>query len=82
MRVIAEVPHSHFKITIFEWNEKYVIKIEIGQFEQSYKISTMDVNGLDDVKALLNEEFLEGVMKRFLSMREDFHNRYTAIQNQ
>ena len=81
MRVIAEVPHSHFKITIFEWNEKYVIKLEIGQFEQSYKIPTMDVNGLDEVKAMLTDDFLESVMHRFLSMREDFHLTYTSNHN-
>jgi hypothetical protein len=77
MRVIAEIPHSHLKITIFDWNEKYVIKLEIGQFEQSFKISHLDVDGLDGVKALLSDEFLESSMHRFLSMREDFHKTYT-----
>jgi len=78
MRVIAEIPHPQLKITIFNWNEKYVIKIEIGQFEQSYKIGTLDIEGLEGVKALLTEEFLESAMQRFLSMREDFHKTFTS----
>jgi hypothetical protein len=58
MRVIAEIPHSHFKIQIFSWNGKYQLKIEIDQYEQTYKVSETNVNGLDDVKALITEDFL------------------------
>jgi len=25
MRVLAEIPHSHFKIQIFNWNAKYLV---------------------------------------------------------
>lgn len=76
MRVVAEIPHPHLKITIFQWNGKYVIKIEIGQFEQSYKLNELDVEGLESVKAMINDDFLETVMERFLEMRQDFHQAY------
>jgi hypothetical protein len=72
MRVVKEVPHTQFKITIFSWNEKYIIKIEIGQFEQVYKINHMDVAGLDDVVDRIDKEFLEETMQRFISMRSSF----------
>ncbi len=78
MRVIAEVPHPHLKITIFQWNEKYVIKLEIGQFEQTFKMGVLDIDGLEGVKALLTDDFLEGSMQRFLSMREDFQKTYKS----
>ena len=73
MRVIAEIPHSHFKIQIFSWNGKYQLKIEIDQYEQTYKVSETNVNGLDDVKALITEDFLSKVMGRMISMREDWN---------
>ena len=73
MRVIAEIPHSHFKIQIFSWNGKYQLKIEIGQYEQTFKVSETNVNGLDDVKALITEDFLNKVMGRMISMREDWN---------
>lgn len=76
MRVVAEIPHSHFKITIFSWNGKYQIKIELDQFEQLYKIDEKDVTGLDEVKEMLTENFLLSCMKRFLSMREDWSNTF------
>ncbi len=73
MRVVAEIPHSHFKIQIFNWNGKYQIKIEIDKYEQTYKISETDVNGLEQVKALITPQFLEQVMGRMISMREDWN---------
>ncbi|HCY46209.1 MAG TPA: hypothetical protein DHU89_05960 [Flavobacteriales bacterium] len=79
MRVIAEIPHSHFKIQIFSWNGKYQLKIEIDQYEQTYKVSETNVKGLDDVKALITEDFLSKVMGRMISMREDWNEALKSI---
>lgn len=84
MRVVDEIPHERFKIQIFNYNSKYIVKVELGQFEQSYKIGEIDVMGLDDVKVMVNQEFLRGCLKRFLSMREDweasFKNKNTLTK--
>ena len=79
MRVLAEIPHSHFKIQIFNWNAKYLVKIEIDKYEQTFKIPESDVSGLEDVKSLLTEGFLKGVMNRMISMRSDWND---ALKNQ
>ena len=79
MRVVEEIPHPHFKITIFAWNAKYIIKIEAGQFEQSFKISEMDVSGVGDVKKMLSAQFMENVTKRFIEMRKDFAEAYANV---
>tara|TARA_B100000768_G_scaffold112236_1_gene103966 strand:+ start:11944 stop:12183 length:240 start_codon:yes stop_codon:yes gene_type:complete len=79
MRVIAEIPHSHFKIQIFSWNGKYQLKIEIDQYEQTYKVSETNVKGLEEVKALITEEFLSKVMGRMISMREDWNEALKSI---
>jgi hypothetical protein len=76
MRTIAEIPHHTFRVSIFSYNSKYIVKIELGQFEQIYKISELDVNGLDEVKNMLSEQFYENCMDRFLSMREDWHRAF------
>lgn len=72
VRTIAEIPHHTFRISIFSYNSKYIVKIELGQFEQIYKISEADVIGLEEVKGMLTDEFLENCMNRFLTMREDW----------
>lgn len=73
MRVVAEIPHSHFKIQIFQWNGKYQVKFEIGTFEQTYKVDETSVNGLEEIKSLITPEFLNQVMGRMVSMREDWN---------
>lgn len=76
MRTIAEIPHHTFKITVFSYNAKYILKIELGQFEQVYKIAEMDVNGLDDIRRMLTDIFYDNCMDRFLKMREDWHHAF------
>ena len=76
MRIVKEIPHPRFKITIFSWNGKYIIKIEIDQYEQVYKISEMDVMGIEELERMVDEDFLQGAMDRFLTMRTDFSEAF------
>lgn len=76
MRVIAEIPHSHFKIQIFNYNSKYLLKIELDQFEQMFKISENDVFGVEDLKNMITEELLSNCFDRFLQMRQDWYNAF------
>lgn len=77
MRVIAELPHPEFKITIFSMNQKFIVKIEKGILEQSYKLAEMDLtDGVNSVFEILDEEFLKGVANRFNDMGKDFKEAY------
>lgn len=76
MRVIDEISHPRFKIQIFSFNTKYIVKIELGQFEQSFKIGEMDVMGLDDVKNMISEDFLANCLIRFVQMRNDWEKSF------
>jgi hypothetical protein len=81
MRVIGDIPHHQMKITVFSWNNKYHIKFEIGQFEQTYKIGSMDLMGMDDIQKMLDEEFLNEVMQRFLEMRTAFQGAFQRLNS-
>ncbi len=72
MRVVADIPHPDLKITLLSWNGKYLIKFEKGDFEQTYKVSEMNVSSDDAVKALIDEDFTEAVLNRFNDMRDAF----------
>jgi len=77
MRIIAELPHPDFKISILNMNQKFIVKIEQGALEQSYKIPEMDLtDGVNSVFELLDEEFLKKVGARFIEMRTDFKESY------
>lgn len=71
MRQLADIPHPEVKITLFSWNGKYLIKLEKGQLEQTYKVSEMDVTGDEEVRTLLDEEFVRAAVNRFQQMRQD-----------
>ena len=82
MRVIAELPHPECKISIFSMNQKYIIKFEQGTFEQSYKLSELDLSGggVNDIFEILDEEFIATVIERFKLMRGDFNLAYKRHQ--
>jgi hypothetical protein len=77
MRTVAELPHPEFKITIMSMNSKFVIKLEQGSIEQTYKIPEMDLtDGVNSVFELLDETFLRTVSARFTEMRKDFKESF------
>ncbi len=80
MRIVKEIPHPRFKITVFSWNQKYIIKIEDAHLEQVYKIDEHQVAGLAEVEQMINTPFLLKVLERFAAMSQDFNetwqNRY------
>lgn len=78
MRVIGEIPNPHFKITLFSWNNKYLIKLEQGLIEQTFKISALDLTGEDDIKKILDEKFLQSALKRFNDMNQSL---FEALEN-
>ena len=71
MRVVSEIPHPEVKITIFSWNGKYLIKLEKGPLEQTYKVSEMDVVDEEDIKNMLDVTFIAKALERFSEMGRD-----------
>lgn len=71
MRNVAEIPHQGCKISIFSWNQKYLIKLEQADLEQTYKVNEFDVMGEDAVKKMITEDFIQAALKRFDEMRQD-----------
>lgn len=76
MRVVADVPHPRFKIQIFSYNGKYLLKIELAQFEQTFKVSETDVNGVEDIKRMVTTELLTNCLHRFIQMRTDWEQGF------
>lgn len=71
MRVVKEIPHASCRISIFSWNGKYLIKLEQGMIEQTYKIDEFDLTGESDLDEVLNENFINKAVQRFSDMNKD-----------
>lgn len=74
MRILKEIPCDQCKVTLFTWNQKYIVKFEKGLLEQIYKISEVEVMEVAEVeRAVTNPAFLARVMQRFDQMHEDWY---------
>lgn len=78
MRLVKEVPHERYKIQIHQYNGKYIVKIELDQYAQTYKILEQDVMGLDDVEKMITPQLLSNVLKRFVEMRSDWAEAFKS----
>jgi hypothetical protein len=79
MRVIGEINHPECKVTLFHWNNRYLIKIEQGLLEQTYKVPEYDVPTEDEVKRLVSEAFIESALQQFAVMRKSLHDALQKI---
>lgn len=76
MRLLKDIPHDRYKIQVFNYNGKYIVKIELGQFEQTFKIGETDLYGLEDVERMISPELLSNALKRFVEMRSDWETAF------
>ena len=68
MRLIKDFTQGPVRISLFHWNNKYLIKLEAGPMEQTFKIDEFDLESEQQLHKLLDSEFLENCMKRFDEM--------------
>ena len=69
MHFIKEITHPQMRISLFEWNSKYIVKFETPQLEQSYKYSVMDFSSLKEIEELVSSSsFQEFVLQTFKNM--------------
>lgn len=68
MRVIGNIVHEKCNITFFHWNNRYLIKLEAGPFEQTFKIQEYDLASEDELKEIITEDFINQSLVRFDDM--------------
>ena len=82
MRIIGSVPNSVFTITLFQLNNKYLIKLEAGPMEQTYKLSTEMFKSVDDLKQFITESFLEDSRELHNEMFANLKTHIKIYRNQ
>jgi len=68
MRVVVEIPHKECKITVFAWNNRYLIKLEQGLLEQTFKVNEYDLSSESELFKIIDEPFIQEAIKRFEDM--------------
>ena len=74
MRIIDTIAHPIMRISIFQMNQKYIVKFELGTLEQSYKFSELDIINLEILKADVAEKISPNALLRFEEMQKDLNN--------
>lgn len=73
MRVIATINRPECNITFLHWNNKFLIKLEAGPFEQTFKVDEYELSGDEDLNKIVSEEFIAQAMQRFDEMSRSLH---------
>jgi hypothetical protein len=74
MRIIDTIEHPIMRISIFQMNQKYIVKFELGALEQSYKFSELDIINLEILKVDVAEKISPNALLRFEEMQKDLNN--------
>jgi hypothetical protein len=76
MRIIGHIDHPEWKVTVFKMDNRLSVKLENGLYEQIYKFRAGEaVETLEDVRAMLDEEFAREAGEVFARMH---HIRLSA----
>ncbi|WP_297336087.1 hypothetical protein [Algoriphagus sp.] len=75
MRVVKELVQEDVRISIFSWNNKYLLKFELGPLEQTFKLSEMDVLEEAELEQFLIGDFFKKVLERFEEMGKTFREQ-------
>ncbi|SDM25045.1 hypothetical protein [Siphonobacter aquaeclarae] len=81
MKVIGEISHPSCKITLYAWNSRYIVKIEAGQLEQTYKINEYDISSEEDLREVVTGPFLDKVLARFEAMARDWEEALEEVED-
>jgi hypothetical protein len=74
MRIIDSIPHPSMTISIFQMNDKYMVKFEAGPMEQTFKYTVEEVGSVEGLKQKINADFIETVRLRFNDMFKQMRN--------
>ena len=76
MRIIKEIIYNSCKVSIFYINQKYIIKFEQGNLEQTYKLSEIDfiIGDLNQIEKIIEHSLYESSLLIFSEMKDAIYN--------
>ena len=76
MRIARDFYREDIKISIFDFDLKYVIKFEFRGLEQTFKVDKLEFKDTTELESKLDNKFLKVVRNRFDSMGDDLKLLY------
>jgi len=83
MRIVGDIKHPVYKITLFKMDTRYAVKFEDRDLEQTYKFREGSIiQGLEDIYALMDNTFMQAVDATFRQMRDTHVGALAAREQQ
>ncbi|MBK7343214.1 MAG: hypothetical protein IPJ06_09040 [Saprospiraceae bacterium] len=82
MRVVGEIPHPVYKITLFHYQDRWTLQIANGPYQ--FRTTVMQMPGMDtveDIQQLVNEAFLLQARDLFAQIHLMTQNRVKEINS-
>ena len=76
MRIAKDFYREDLKISIFDFDLKYVIKFDFRGLEQTFKVNKLEYKDITELENKLDNKFLKIVRNRFDSMSNDLKLLY------
>ncbi len=69
MRILGIIPHPQMRIQVFQYGNRFSVKMEVGMYEQNYKFRESPLlQGLSDIEKIVDAPFIERAFKVFDEM--------------
>lgn len=73
MRLVKNIPHPAFKISLFSLSEKYLLQVEYGPYVQGFKIDQSELSkGTEQIDQFVINEYMMKCLERFKGMDKDW----------
>ncbi|MEO0732167.1 MAG: hypothetical protein AAFZ52_04995, partial [Bacteroidota bacterium] len=70
-RIIGRLPHPRMQITVFANDGRFPVQFELDGRTQVYRFRQQDtLQGLADVRRIVDEDFQQAVLDQFATMRK------------
>ena len=72
MRLIKTLFIEDIKITIFDFDLKYVIKFEKNRLEQTFKLDKLEFSELDNLERKINSDIIKSIKRKYIKQIRSF----------
>ena len=81
MRIVADIPHPYFKVTVFKHEGRFSVKIENAHYEQLYKFPEGLIESEEEVLQVLSDgKLLEKSEKTATDMHQSALAAYAVLR--
>lgn len=81
MRLVRQIPHDHFLISLHQYNDNYLLSITLDDYQQQFKVPVSSITNLDQLEQELTPAFYSACLQDFIRMRERWLQLLKPLQN-